>query len=129
MTIAKLTRQTAGFFLLLEAVLFYFLVVRGKSLFGGVNAASIGAAAGLALALILAAPLLRPVFTAILRGSQVIGRVFYGLVAGLVFFLILTPIALGKRLVRRPALQVPFEPDRATYFEPWSPPEDIRKQY
>ncbi len=129
MRIDKATRQTAGFFLLLEALLFYLLVVRRRLLFGGPNAASIGTAAGLALVLVLASPRLRPVFAAILRASQVVGRLVYGLITALVFLFILTPIGLIQRIFRRTTMDLRGDPGRTTYYERWEPSEDVRKQY
>jgi hypothetical protein len=129
MRIPKQTRQAAEFFLILEAILFYGGVFRRRILPGGPDAVSIGVALGLAALIVAASPRLVRPFQLVLKGSQFLGRILFAILAGLVYFLVLTPIALVKKLGRRPPLQVRIEPERASYYEPWEPSEDIRKQY
>lgn len=121
-------RRAAGFFLILEALLFYVLVLR-HGLFGGAGIVPLGAAAAIALVVGAAAPVLKPAFAAVLRASRFAGRIVFGAATVLVFFVILTPAGLLKRLLGRPALALRLEPDRETYYEPWETAENVRKQY
>ncbi len=125
----KKIRSTMTFFLVLEGLLFYFFVIRRKLVFGGLNTSSIGVAVAFAVLIVVFSPRLRPLYEGILKVSRVMGRITFGFVLILVFFLVLTPLALIKRIIGRPELAVRIEPKRESYFEPWIPSEDLRKQY
>ncbi len=125
----KKIRSTMTFFLVFEGLLFYFFVIRRKLVFGGLNTSSIGVAVAFAVLIVVFSPRLRPLYEGILKVSRVMGRITFGFVLILVFFLVLTPLALIKRIIGRPELAVRIEPERESYFEPWTPSEDLRKQY
>lgn len=90
----------------------------------GRGGAGIAAAAGvLLLAISLVRPgLLRPANRAWMSFGTLLHRIVSPIVLGLIYFLVITPVALGMRLRGRDALKRRFEPDRPSYWEPRDPP-------
>lgn len=87
-----------------------------------------GAAAAIAV-LLLVPRLFFPVFRAIVIGSSYVGSFIFSVLAVLVFYLILTPIALVMRLAGRKFLQPGPDPSLASYFEESETETDVSKQF
>jgi hypothetical protein len=78
--------------------------------------------AALFLILGLAAPtLLRPVERLWMKLAHVLGIVMTFVILTLTFYLVLTPLGLLLRLLGKRPLDLPFEPDRSSYWVPIDP--------
>lgn len=76
----------------------------------------------------LAKPLL-PVFEMVLRLTAKIGSLIFALITAVVFFLLLTPIALLMRLAGSVFMPRRSDARLATYYESWQVSEDVSKQF
>lgn len=86
--------------------------------------AALGAVVGLVG---LAAPkLVRPIYTAWMIAAFPIGWVVSHVVLALIFYGVLTPVALGFRLFGRDALQRRPRPELDSYYVPKAAPADPR---
>ncbi len=72
-------------------------------------------AAPLWIAALLAPPLLAPVHRVFTRVGEALGWINTRIVLGLVYFLLLTPMALVMRCFRRDALRLSFDPSLKSY--------------
>jgi len=81
------------------------------------------------LLLILLAKRLLPLFELVLALTARVGSVIFALITTVVFFVLLTPIALLMRLAGKRFMQRRFEPQLPTYYESWQDADDIRKQF
>ena len=63
---------------------------------------------------------LKPVYTAWMKVANAIGRVNNYLLLGLIFFIMITPIGLARRLMGRDPMRRRLQRDLATYREPKS---------
>lgn len=93
-----------------------------------------GAAGGAAAAVVLLLALARPgLFGPLVRIAQAaggrLGRLLFALLAALVYFLLLTPLALALRLAGRPFLPAGPERGRDSYWEEGLPPGNLDKQF
>ncbi len=122
-------KQVRLFLLLL--LLFLFLVIwrltRGAAL--AERLPFLAAAAAVIAVLMLVPRLFFPVFRVIVTGSSYVGSFIFSVLAILVFFLILTPIALVMRLAGKKFLQPRPDPSLASYFEETEAETDINKQF
>jgi hypothetical protein len=88
-------------------------------------------AVGLALLGLMAPAAVGPVRSAWMAGAHALSRVTTPIILGIVYFLVLTPIALTRRWVGRQSLGPPRTSD--TFWvtrEPAArPPEDMRRQF
>ena len=125
----KKTLNTAIFFTILYWLLVYFLVIRRKFLLKELNLAAVLAIILVNLVIILCSGFLQPVFELVLKVTGKIGTLIFGLITAFVYFFILTPIALFKRLTGQQLMNVRIEKDKDSYYEAWEPPGNIEKQY
>ena len=125
----KKTINTAIFFTLLFWMLVLILVINNKLIFKKLTIVPVLILVAINLVLILFSPLLRPVFELVLKGTQKIGSLIFGLITAVVYFFILTPIALFKRLTGKRLMEVGYEPDKESYYLEWEPSGNIEKQY
>jgi len=84
--------------------------------------------AGSLLLILLARPLL-PLFELVLALTARVGSVIFALITAVVFFVLLTPLALLMRLAGKRFMQRHFEPQLPTYYESWEAADDISKQF
>ncbi|UCH92095.1 MAG: hypothetical protein JSV88_17590 [Candidatus Aminicenantes bacterium] len=125
----KKTLNTAIFFTILYWLLVYFLVIKRKFLVKELNLAAVLVLILINLVIILCSGFLRPVFELVLKVTQKIGTLIFGLITTVVYFFILTPIALFKRLTGKQLMNVRIEKDKDSYYEAWELPGNIEKQY
>jgi hypothetical protein len=88
-----------------------------------------GMAAGSAVVAALAPRALRPLYCGLTAITLPIGYVVSHAVMTLVFFAVLTPIAVVFRLVGRDPLRRRWERTRGTYWEPRGASGDVRRYY
>jgi hypothetical protein len=123
-------RKFGIFFTAIFALLAGWLGYRGHDVWAILAAAASLGIAGLALAAPhrLAAPN-RWWF----KFGLLLGRIVSPIVLGLLFFLLITPVALVIKLMRRDALDRRFDPSRASYWNERDPPgptgESFRNQF
>lgn len=72
---------------------------------------------------------LEPVFRGLLFVTGYIGKFIFGVISTIVFYFILTPIALFKRLTGKSPIPVKIDKTAESYYEPWEPSEGVDKQY
>jgi hypothetical protein len=96
-----------------------------------------GSAAWTVLAALLVAALvawrrpawLRGPYRAGMRLSHVLGRVIAPVVLGLIFFLVLVPIGLLLRLMRKDLLELKRRTPSESYWQPCSGSDDLAKMF
>jgi hypothetical protein len=108
---------------------FYFLVLKHKLVFKEATWVTWAAIIGINLLIIAVVRFLVPLFNLILIGTSKIGSFIFATISTIVFFFILTPIALFKRLTGKKLIETKIEKEKESYYEPWEPAEDIEKQY
>lgn len=87
-------------------------------------------AEGLCLAAALIRPrFFAPVFKVALIVSGAIGNTIFKIISTLVFYLILTPLALVMRLLGKKFLVHKMDPGAATYYMDYHPHGGIEKQF
>jgi len=121
--------NTAVFFTLLYWLLTYIFIIRKGFIFGELNLTEVFILAGINLLMILVTPLLVPVFRIIMALTSKLGSLIFGLITSVVFYLILTPISLIRKIGGKKLIQLGFNEDADTYFEPWESSSDFSKQY
>jgi len=121
--------NTAVFFTLLYWITVYFLVIKNEIIFKELTLIPLILIIVINLAIILLSRFLYPVFQLILKITQKIGNLIFGLITTIVYIFILTPIALFKRLFGKKIIEVGFENDKESYFIEWEPSANIEKQY
>lgn len=117
------------FFTILYWLLVYILIFKKKLIFKELSIGAIALIAAVNLVLILLARPLLPVFEFVLKITGKIGNLIFGLITTIVFFLILTPIALFKKSTGQRLMYYRFDKEKETYFEEWEPSENLEKQY
>lgn len=70
-----------------------------------------------------------PLFRLIMIGTGHIGNVIFGLISIIVFYLILTPLALVMRLCGKKFMPVRCQPGCESYYEDADPPTPYEKQF
>ncbi|MBN2346308.1 MAG: hypothetical protein JXO51_07935 [Candidatus Aminicenantes bacterium] len=70
-----------------------------------------------------------PVYRVILTASGALGSAIFALLSILVFFLVLTPIALLMRLAGKRFVKARPDPSLASYYEEADGPGDVHKQF
>ena len=121
--------NTAIFFNIVYWILFFVLVIKNQLIF---NEFSVGNIFLIILAntiLLLCTKLLMPVFELVLKVTNKIGILIFGIISTLVFYLILTPIAFFKKIFTKPMLKIKISKDVTSYYEKWEPADDIKKQF
>jgi hypothetical protein len=121
--------DTAIFFTILYWLLVYFLVIKKKLIVKELTLVPVLVLAAINRVIILGSGFLRPVFEMVLKVTQKFGTLIFGIITTVVYFFILTPIALFKRLTGKALLQVRPGKDRDSYYEEWEPAPNPEKQY
>ena len=121
--------NTAVFFTILYWLLVYFLAIKNKILVKQLSLLVLAVIILINLVIILCSRYLQPVFAVVLKVTGKIGTLIFAVITTLVYFFILTPIALYKRVTRQKLLNAKIEKDKETYYEEWEPSESIEKQY
>jgi hypothetical protein len=88
-----------------------------------------GVAAALAVMAIAYPPLLRPLHVAVSIVTFPVGFVMSHVLLALVFYLVLTPVALVMRLLGRDTLSRRFEPEAESYWQPAETPTDPKRYF
>jgi hypothetical protein len=70
-----------------------------------------------------------PVYRAIMAASGFVGNTIFLVIAAVVFFVLLTPIALAMRLFGKVFMAPGYDKAAATYFESPQPAQGYDKQY
>ena len=125
----KKSVDTAIFFTILYWLLVYFLVIKQKLIVKELTPVPVVALVSINLVIILCSGFLQPVFAVVLKVTQKFGSLIFALITTVVYFFILTPIALFKRLTGKQLLQVKPEKARDTYYEEWEPSPNPEKQF
>ena len=123
----RIRRQSSWFFALLY-LLAAFLIWRQTNLLRPLNPVrGLILAAGFALTL-AAGPFLTPVFKVVTALTRRLGSLIFGLISLLVYFLILSPLAMVMRLGGKQFLSLKDEGEE-TWYQDWAPGESPDKQY
>lgn len=125
----KIRINTAVFFTILIWLLFWLLGVKHRILFKELTPVVWAAAIGFNIIVIALSRFLVPVFELVLKGTGKIGSLIFGLITTLVYYFILTPIALFKRLTGKKLMETRIDGDLDSYYEQWEPSDNIEKQY
>lgn len=129
MKIENKTKHTALFFTILYWLLAFLLVFRKKLIFKEITLGNIALMIGAYLLLMLLSPFLVPVFELVTKITKRIGVLIFGIITTLVYYLILTPIALFKKITGQQLLKIKYDKDADSYFEDWEPSSNMEKQY
>jgi hypothetical protein len=76
-----------------------------------------------------APPVLRPLYLGLTIVSFPIGLALSYVIVTLMFFLVITPIALIFRMIGRDALHRRFDPSAATYWVRRTPPASVKRYF
>ncbi len=72
---------------------------------------------------------LKPLFVAMSVLAAPIGLIIGEVVLLVIYFAVLTPLALVMRCTGRDPLERRLDPDAASYWKPYSPPRDVSRYY
>ena len=111
-------RQFGLVFVVFFALLAGLSLWRGSAWYPGFIAAS----AGVALVTLTAPAALTPFNRKWMQLAALLHRIFSPLILGVMFFAILTPVALFMRLIGRDEMRRRWEPAAASYWVPRQPP-------
>ncbi len=125
----KSTRDTAIFFSILYWLLVYILIIRKKLLLPELHLKNIALLFAAWAMLLAAAPLLQPLFRLILKASALLGSLIFAMLSIVVYYLILTPVALLKRLKKDHLLHIGYDREKSSYYEDYHSEENYEKQY
>ena len=117
------------FLILLTMVASLFLWQGFKGVDGLLKTKILVAIAAGALFFIFFPRLFAPVYKVVLRASGHIGNMIFLIVATIVFFVLLTPIALMMRLFGKKFLAAHYDKSALSYFESPHVTQDYEKQY
>ena len=81
------------------------------------------------IVLILLSKVLVPVFDLVLAITKKIGSLIFSFISSIVFYLILTPIALFMRLRGKVFLDHKIDKNMDSYYKDYQESEDIKKQF
>lgn len=79
--------------------------------------------------LIIFSPLLTNLFEKILSITQKIGAAIFTIITCVVYFFILTPIAVFKRIAKSTIIKDSIDKNCSSYYQDWEPSTDIEKQF
>ncbi|HDP93740.1 MAG TPA: hypothetical protein ENN40_00035 [Candidatus Aminicenantes bacterium] len=120
-------RQSMVFFAILYVLAIIILWIRIEWLHPLNLIRFLGLVAGLILVLVFA-PFLTPAFKAVLAVTRKLGSLIFALISLLVYFLILTPMAVAMRLGGKRFLCL-GDRKAETWYKEWTPGESPLKQY
>ena len=123
---SKEHKNSLVFFIILQVLVFYLLWRSGALALNWITGVLY---LGLLILLIGFSRPLVTVFRGILAVTGAIGRVIFIVISSLVFYFILTPIALIMRLTGKRFVAHRFDPDLTSYYQEYQPDEDPEKQY
>jgi hypothetical protein len=129
MKINKKILNPAIFFTLLYWLLFYLLVIKNKLFFKVLSLKIVLLLFALNVVIILLSRWLYPLFALVTKLAQRIGNLLFALISAVVFYLILFPISMIKKIMGNKLMETEFDKKKLSYFEDWDPPGDIKKQY
>lgn len=121
--------NSALFFTILYWLLIYFFIIKKGVITREKRFLSILIIIFGNLILISISKYLIPIFEFILKIARKIGSIMFGIISTIVYFFILTPIAIYKKLRGHKLLKVKFEKEKTSYFENWEISKDIEKQF
>lgn len=124
---SRIQRQSMVFFAILYVLAIGILWTRSQWLRPLNPARALGLVAGLIIVLVIA-PFLTPVFNAVLAVTRKLGSLVFALISLLVYFLILTPLAVAMRLGGKRFLSLDHR-ETDTWYKAWTPGESPDKQY
>lgn len=78
---------------------------------------------------LLAPPLLRPLYVVLTVAAYPIGLVMSYVIVGIMFFLVITPMALVFKLIGRDAMNRRFEPGAPSYWIVRHPPKSVARYF
>ena len=94
---------------------------------------SLGLGGALFMAAIVAPEILRPLNVAWMRLGWLLGKIVNPIVLGIMFFLVLTPLAVGLRLTGKSPIKGRFDPSVETYWRrrdtAGSEPNSMKRQF
>jgi len=126
---SKKTVHSAIFFSILYWIIVYFLVFKFRIVVKEINGVTLAVLIAINLILIACAGFLHSAYDIGLMIAGKIGSFVFGVISAVVYFLILTPIALIKRAAKKGLMPVKFDKEKASYYEEWEPSTDVKKQY
>lgn len=129
MKMNKKTLNTAVFFTILYWIGVYFLAIKNKIVVDELTGTVWLVIAAINLVLVLCSPFLHPVFDFVLFLTGKLGSLIFGIITTVVYYFILTPIALVKRNVGTKLMHVKIDREADSYYEEWEPSEKIEKQF
>ncbi len=126
----KKFRDTAIFFTILYwLILFIVVFKRDIKAFFELEILKILLIIVINLILIALSKYLSPVFEFILKITKKIGSFIFALVSTIIFFLVLTPIALFLRLRGKQFVDYKIDKNKETYYENYKFSDDLDKQF
>lgn len=117
------------FFSIVYGLALFFLVFKFNVIPVKITVLAILAMVAIELLIIALSRLLEPVFQVILKITGYFGRFIFAIVSTVVFYFILTPIALFKRITGNSPMPAKIDKTADSYFETWESSESIEKQY
>lgn len=121
--------NTAVFFGLMYWLLFYILIIRKKIWFPKLTWQNLTLVVMVFGIMILCSRFLVPVFLFISKMTGYLGNFIFLTLSTVIFFMVLTPIAISKKFSKNKMIADKFNPHCQTYFEEWEKSEDVTKQY
>jgi len=121
--------NAAIFFTILLWLLVYFLMIRHHLLVSRVTPVVWVVLIVIQVLIFLLATYLVPAFEFISKYTGKIGSFIFGMITTVVYYFILTPIAVFKRLTGKPLLHVKIDKTQVSYYEQWESSVSIEKQY
>jgi hypothetical protein len=121
--------NTAIFFNIVFWILFFILVIDQGLIFSQFTTFNVVLILLANAILLTCSKYLVSAFELVLKVTSRIGSLIFGIISTLVFYLILTPIALLKRIFGKPLLKVKISDEVTSYYEKWEAAGDIEKQY
>ncbi|MEN8221937.1 MAG: hypothetical protein ABFR36_01650 [Acidobacteriota bacterium] len=121
--------NTIIFFTILYWLITYIFIIKKGFIFDRIGLPQILIFIGLNLVIIFSAKLLIPVFDLILKITGKLGSLIFGIITSIIFFFILTPISLVRRVSGKEILKLGFNDKSETYYEEWEHSPDFSKQY
>lgn len=121
--------NTAVFFSLLLWLIVYLVVIKSSAWISPSTPWVWVIVALLQAIFIVLAEFFVPAFEFILKITSKIGTLIFAVLTTCVFYFILTPIALFKRLTGKPLLNVKIDKSKSSYYEEWEISPNVEKQY
>jgi|GEM_PF-1898004 len=121
--------NTIIFFSILYWLLVYIFVFKKGMIFEEITAVPVLIMVSFNLLILVFSKFLIPLFDLILKLSGKLGSLIFGIITTIVFYFILTPISLLRRISGKKILKLKFEKESDSYYEEWEESPDFSKQY